>query len=80
MNHNPHHLQVGDIVIIDEGFSNSGEVRICDFTSEKMFATISEPDNKDESDTWEVMTYRLTPKNKEKHETQETESQIGQEN
>lgn len=60
MNHNPYNLQIGQTVILDAGFSNGGEVVIDDFTSLQMYATVHE--ESDPQSKWEVMTYRLTPK------------------
>jgi copper(I)-binding protein len=60
MIHNKHNLKVGDTVILDFDFVNHSEVKIVAFTPKEMYATIHSID--DEEYTWEVMTYRLTPK------------------
>ena len=59
-NHNIFNLQAGDTVILDVDFVNHSEVKIVKFTPQQMYATVHSID--DESVTWEVMTYRLTPK------------------
>lgn len=48
-------LEVGDKVVLDEGFNNSSEVEIIALSSLKMFATVKSGDS-----IWDVMTYRLS--------------------
>lgn len=62
MNHNPNNVEKGQIVILDKEFGNSTEVFIQDFTPLKMYATVCCPENL--YNTWQVMTCRLTPKEK----------------
>ena len=62
MNHNPHNLQIDDTVILDEDYSNSSEVIIVSFTPQQLYAMVREPDDKNRSNAWTVMTNRLTPK------------------
>jgi len=61
LNHNKHNLQREQRVILDEGYANSSEVTIKDFTPNKMFATVKA----DDGNEWQVMTNRLTPLKKE---------------
>lgn len=60
MNHNPHNLKKGDIVIADKNHRNGYKVVILGFTPNYVYATVhgfGEPETK----TWEIMTSRLSP-------------------
>lgn len=61
MNHNPHNLKEGQIVILDKDFNNAIEVGIDSFTPSEMFAIVY---NKNEVPLvkYPIMTYRLSPK------------------
>ena len=61
MNHNKYNLERGETVILDEDFTNDADVIIVDFTPNSLFATVRDFGN---TDTWSVMTNRLTPKYK----------------
>ena len=58
--HNPYDLKEGQIVMLDNEFSNRSEVVIYKFTPKKLFATVYAKNDR-ASDMWQVMTYRLTP-------------------
>jgi hypothetical protein len=59
MNHNTYELEVGQTVTADEGVRGGYTVVISAFTPNQMFATVHPPDHP--NDSWEIMTYRLTP-------------------
>ena len=64
MNHNKYNLQIGDECLLDENSACEQTVEILEFTPNKMFATIKNHfyDNTNhEPQSWDVMTYRLTP-------------------
>lgn len=63
MNHNKHNLKFGQTVILDKGTATECEVIIVDFTPNEVFATVRWYGN---TDTWEVMTARLSPKTESK--------------
>lgn len=56
MGYNKLKLKVGDRVIIDEGFKNSCEVVIQEFSPNEMFCWVKH----DNGESWKTMTYRLT--------------------
>jgi len=64
-NYNKHGIKPGDIVILDKGCANSGEVKVVSLTKpSELFATVCEVD--DERMPWDVMTSGLTPKEQDK--------------
>jgi hypothetical protein len=58
LNHNPHNLQIGDWVTLDD--HKKHPVKIFGMTKNKMFSEVGNHENP--MDTWNVMTRRLKPK------------------
>lgn len=58
MNNNPHNLKEGSFVLLD----GKELVKIVSLTSSQLFAKVS--DNANGNNAYQVMTLRLTPKNK----------------
>ena len=63
MNHNKHNLQIGQMVMLDEGYATSSKVIIDRFTPNQMYATVTGADDSGDFvySSWQVMTNRLTP-------------------
>jgi hypothetical protein len=59
MDHNKHNLKVGETVTVDADRRGGSTVVISALSPHHMFARVHPPDHP--NDSWEVMTYRLTP-------------------
>jgi flagellar motor switch protein FliM len=55
-NHNIYNLKVGDVVLLDQDYSDPIKVEIVSMTDLKMYSKI-----KYQGHSWTVMTNRLTP-------------------
>jgi hypothetical protein len=57
INHNPHNIQIGDWVILDNNKENP--VRVFSMTTNKLFSEVG--NHSSPIDTWNTMTNRLKP-------------------
>lgn len=62
MNHNPHNLKEMQTVILDKGWITASEVIIIFMTEKALYSRVMGL-NDSPSDSWEVMTSRLSPLN-----------------
>lgn len=60
-NHNPHNIQIGDWVILDN--NKEHPVRVFSMTETKLFSEVG--NHSSPIDTWSTMTNRLKPLDKE---------------
>ena len=59
MNHNPHKIKINDKVNLDADLSNSSQVIVLNMTSKEMLSIVA--NESDLTNSWTVMTCRLTP-------------------